>query len=434
VDRWIGIGLAALKSWLPLAIAAAAFAVACARIDDHGFWFDEAYSARLAIVDGSRCLAGAMRDIHPPGWPLLLHLFAALPLPVEEALRLPAALSFAALVGLVARRSPFGGVALCFHTVLFDHATQARPYATLALGVAAIVELAARRRWVACGIVSGIVASLHALAPAIVLLTWVGAIPRSKIEDGRIARLTIPALVLVAPWLPTWLPNVLAYAQTPWYEPATASAWWNVTDGIGGLVGWIAVVAIVRSLDRSFAGTAIALFAGLAGLTALGVGVEIGKLAAIFPALLVGALGSTPRARVASALVAAGFLLTSVRHDARPDLREAAGAVAELGDDVPVVSVFASEAGFYFRGRPPIPSYEDSDRIVRRVGEVLREHDAPCVAVIALPGTFPIGLSPRATADVSGLDVRLVGTERCAAPLGGAWRAVSGPQPSSASP
>ena len=117
-----------------------------------------------------------------------------------------------------------------------------------------------------------------------------------------------------------------------------------------------------------------------------------------------------------------GLALGSVRIDDRPDLRQAADAVAELGGQVPVVAVFASEAAWYIRTPAPIPSRREPDGIRQRMVEVLGAQRSACLAAISLPGTFPDEASlqpgPRtlAVAEVTGLDVRLVGSAECAIP------------------
>ena len=73
--------------YLLVVILLLAFALRCYRLDAQSFWNDEGNSARIAERSLDLILKGAERDIHPPGYYLLLHYWRALFGQTEFALR-----------------------------------------------------------------------------------------------------------------------------------------------------------------------------------------------------------------------------------------------------------------------------------------------------------------------------------------------------------
>ena len=392
-----------------------------ARINAHGLWFDEAYTARIASLAPDRVLRGALADIHPPGWPLLSALMLRLPLPSEVALRLPSTLAFTLLVGWLGSRHPLLGLAALLAAPLVDQATQGRPYMLLAAGLVLCSALLARGRWGSGGLVAGAVASLHALggalvAPVVLVHAILGRPSRASALRGLGA-----ALLLTVGWLPSFVSNTLHYLDNPWYRPADPTAWWIITDGWPGLVG-LGIWLLTRRMAWRALSPGLAVLAALVALEALGLGVEVRKTGiVVLPLLLAGAGAAEAegRAWLGQLALVLGLGLSSVQIDDRPDLRQAADALAALGGHVPVVAVFASETAFYLRTPAPLPSRIEPAEIATRVAEALAAQGGPCLAAISLPGTFPDastlpdGLQTIATATITGLDLRLLGHEPC---------------------
>lgn len=405
---------------LPALLGLVALGLVLPRLDLHGFWFDEAYTARLAALDWPRLLAGAQRDIHPPGWPLVAGLFVRLPVPAEWALRLPAALCFAVLVGLTGARNWWAGVALLLYAPLVEQAAQARPYVPLALGLAAITCLVEQRRWAWSGIVAALVSSLHALGGPLCVATLLATVPLQRPGRRDIARVVVPPLVVCASWLPSFATSAAEYVRSPWYTRSSVADWWIVTDA-GGAASAALFVVIACLLQRDLRALVPAVWVGglLAALEFAGIGVEIRKTGIVLLPLLLVGLDSSRLARIAVLASVAALGATSVRIPDRPDLRDAHVAAESLGGRIPVISVFASEAAWYFRSPAPLPSFREPQEIAARLVEVRGAQDSPCVISVTLPHTFPnpdtlpSGLRTVLVADVTGLDVRLVGTEEC---------------------
>lgn len=196
-----------------------ALAIVLPGLDQHGLWFDEAYTARLAALDWPRLLAGAQRDIHPPGWPILTRLCMRLPLSAESALRLPAALSFATLVGLLAHRNVWAGVALLVYGPLLEQASQGRPYVPLALGLVVLHLLVERGCWRSGGLVLAAVASLHALGGVLGGAVVLAAATSQRARRQDVAWLLGSALALSGWWLPAFAISSTTYVRSPGTPP-----------------------------------------------------------------------------------------------------------------------------------------------------------------------------------------------------------------------
>lgn len=414
---------------LPALLGLVALVLVLPRLGLHGLWFDEAYTARLAALDWPRLIAGAQRDIHPPGWPLVAGLFVRLPIPAEWALRLPAALCFAVLVGLTGARNVWAGVALLLYAPLVEQAAQARPYVPLALGLVAITRLVEQRRWAWSGIVAAMVSSLHALGGPLSVATLLATVPLQRPGRRDIARVVVPQLVVCACWLPSFATSAADYLGSPWYTSSSAADWWIVADAGGAAAAALFVVIACLLQDLRALAPAVCVGALLAALELAGIGVEIRKTGIVLLPLLLVGLDSSRLARIAALSSVAALGATSVRIPDRPDLRDAHAAAESLGGRIPVVSVFASEAAWYFRSPAPLPSFREPQEIASRLVEVREAQGSPCIISVTLPHTFPdpntlpSGLRTVLVADVTGLDVRLVGNEECSlsSPTG-RWR------------
>lgn len=403
-----------------LALAAVALALCLSGINTHGLWFDEAYTARIAALAPDRVLRGATADIHPPGWPLISALALRLPLAPEVALRLPSTLAFCGLIAWLGLRGPLRAVAALACGPLLDQATQGRPYMALALGLVLCSEALARGRWGLGGLAAGVVASLHALGGARAAPVVLVHLARGRPGWRAVASLLGGGLLVTVWWIPAFVAQALFYLGDPWYTPSDPRAWWVITDGWPGLVGLGLWMATRSGGARAALLPGLAALAALVALELLQVGVEIRKVGVVvLPLLLSGTRDEEPgrRSLLGQVGLALGLALGGVHIDARPDLREAAEAVRALDAPVPVLSVFASEAAWYLRAPAPLPSGRDPDEIRRRLADALRSQQRACVCALSLPGSFPErlpdGTRVIAVADVTGLDVRLVGTSAC---------------------
>lgn len=410
---------------IPTTLASLATVQGLFAIDRQGFWFDEAFSARIGALPWARLLAAASQDIHPPGWPVLAGLTLRTGLPEEVALRLPSTLAWGYLVGLVASRNPLAGAALLFYGPLMEQATQGRPYLLLAAGLVSLVHLVERRWWLLAGLVGGLVASLHALGLALTGLVLCGAIlpavpagvgdTEARPSGTELLRLLAPLLALTAPWLPSFAASARHYLGNPWYQGTGLSDLWLVSDAGGAVVA--AGAALVVGGRRQAPAVFVILF--LVASELAGVGVEVRKTGLVVLPLLLARLPKDRRGWIAGAVALASLAIAVAPQPTRPDLRAAKAAAASLDPTAPVFAVFASEASWYFRDPAPLPSFRTSEDIARRAGELLDAQGVPCLISVALPGTFPDedrlpgGLRTKATAEVAGLDVRLLGTTAC---------------------
>jgi hypothetical protein len=408
-------------------LACVAFGMALHRAWGTGFWFDETYTARLAELSLTRAVHGALLDVHPPTWTIIEWLFTRLPLEPEIALRLPSVLAYAALVGFVARRNVLAGLALLFHLPLLDFAAQARAYALLALGITLLPAVVETRRWWLVGLFAGFVGSLHGAGPGLALVALVACIPWREVRPADVAIGFAAAALPQVWWVIPWMQRASGYVDKPWYPLSTASEWTTPTDGWLGLVFLLAAAAWSRVLDLRAAGAAMAILAVLF-LAELGdLPMDVRKLGVVLPGLLVLAVDAGPRRHGAGALMAVGFYLSSRHIDERPDLREAADAVARL-PRMPVVGYFASELRYYVRRPGPLWAKERPADTAERVREVFDAHGADCMAGVHVWDTAPDdelgpGLQVVAWADVTGMDVRVYGTERCRLdPVPAGWR------------
>lgn len=401
-----------------LFLALVALAAVAPGLGDRGLWFDEAFTARVASLPLPRLWAAAGQDIHPPGWPLIESVFLNLPMPPEVALRLPSLLAFATLVGVLASRHLLAGVSLLAFEPLMEQASQGRPYAALALGCCAVWLLLDHRRPGLAGVTAGVTASLHAIGLPLVLVVGTAQAVAMRMKPGALLRFTGPLAALSALWLPSWLAQVRAYSNAPWYEPSPMADWLLALDGGAAVFAAAALSLPLESGSvRRLAAPAL-VGATLFTMEAAGIGLEVRKTGLVLLPLALIAFarpGNTKGWTVATLCLLVG----SVTVPTRPDLREAHSKATALAPGAPVLSVFASEAAWYFRTPAPMPSGTSPTDIAGRIQALLTTTEQPCVVSIALPGTapeddlLPSGLATRAHLDVAGLDVRVVGTEAC---------------------
>lgn len=85
-----------MSRWLPYLLFSSAFIVRLIGLGGESLWYDEAFSAHLAVLPLDRLIAATAGDVHPPLWYIIewgiVHLFGA----SEFSLRLPAAIASAA--------------------------------------------------------------------------------------------------------------------------------------------------------------------------------------------------------------------------------------------------------------------------------------------------------------------------------------------------
>jgi len=405
----------ALKKALPWVVALAALALALSRAAQDGLWYDEAYTARLARLPLGRALTGAMQDVHPPTWTVIAWLFARLPLSIELALRLPAALSYAGLAGLLTRRAPLAGLAILFHLPLLDLAAQGRAYSTLALALVAMVHLVPQGRPLLTGLLAGFAASLHGTGPLLVAVLLFPSLPWHSIRPRELGMMAAAALLPQLWWMPAFIEQAMRYAGEPWYVNSTAWDWLVISDGQVGLAALaVAVMVGLPGAARPLL-PALALALTLALAEVLGAGMEIRKLGALFPGLILLGLAQGNRPLWATGALALGLMFSNRTVDDRPDLREAAMRVRAL-PAMPVLAWYAGEMRAYhpatlWSGPTPMDT-------ARRLTELFAAQEIQCAAIVNLWDTapeeaLPPGLEVRAWAEVTGLDVRLIGTEAC---------------------
>lgn len=239
-----GSGLAPL---LVVAILILATGLRFYRLDAQSLWNDEGNAARIAERSLPQIIEGASRDIHPPGYYVILAGWRALTGDSELALR-----AFSALAGVLTAAVVYaigasffdwrvGGLAallVALNPFQVYYGQEARMYALLALLSAGSVLLAARvltlpgkmraerfnaRRAVmlAAGYVLVNAAGLYThysfpavlVAETLVFLVWLAR--RERKLHGLVvwAGLQIAALLLFSPWVPVAIPQVMGWPK-----------------------------------------------------------------------------------------------------------------------------------------------------------------------------------------------------------------------------
>ena len=384
--------LAGRRSLLRALLVAAVVLGAAARLrTGSGLWLDEALSVEIARRPVPDLLEALRRDGSPPLYYLLLHAWTDLVGTSDLAVRSMSGLaSLAALPVAWALGLRLGGprvaaaalLLLAVNPFAVRYATEARMYALVQL-LGALALLAVLRaledprpaRLVPVGLLSGALAlthywSLFLLGAAAVAL--VGLAVRGP--DARAARRVVAALaaglLLLLPWLPTFLFQ-LGRTGAPWaQQPHLVDLWYALTAWSGGgtgpavvlslLVLGLLVLALVghRQRDGVVLRAPVDRPSGLllgvvAGSVLLGVALSMGGVGGYSPrytsgalvlCLLVAARGTLalpPRARVAVLAVAAvaGLAtavpqLTSTLRTQAPSLAAALRAGLQPGDVV----------------------------------------------------------------------------------------------------
>ena len=219
------------------------------RIDAQSLWYDEGNSAYAAAQPVREIVAAAARDIHPPGYYILLAGWEDLVGRSELALRMFSALAGVLTVALVYAigtrffERPTGALAALLVAVnpfQVWYAQEARMYALLALFSAASVWLTAavltipaemtagrfrpRRAALilvaytlvnAAGLYTHYTFPFVLLAESLVFLIWLLGRPRKRHGLLTWAALQFAALVLYVPWLPAAIRQVTTWPRVP---------------------------------------------------------------------------------------------------------------------------------------------------------------------------------------------------------------------------
>lgn len=233
---------ATARRWLlPMALLVLLIAAGARfyRIDAQSLWNDEGNSLRLAERGVADLLDAAARDIHPPGYYLLLKAWIALAGTSELALRTPSALAggltVAAAIALGRRlygpgAGALAGVLVALNPLAIYYSQETRMYALLgllaALSTLVFVAWLARAAWdrtlalallTAAGLYTHYAYPFTLLAQGALFALWAaGAIRRGQAHAARRAllaylALNALALALFAPWLPTAWSQVTAW-------------------------------------------------------------------------------------------------------------------------------------------------------------------------------------------------------------------------------
>lgn len=262
----------------PVALILAGFALRVYRLGSQSLWYDETVSAYLAGRPVPELVAHTARDIHPPAYYLLLHIWTALAGNTEFAL---AFLSLGFGLLLISLTCRLGRDLAGKHVAVWAAAlTAVSPYHiwysqevrmyTLAAGLGlAAVYCAGRgfgtgnRKWwagyiffTALGMYTLYYLAFLLLAANLVLL--VAAI-RAKNRPG-LARLFLAnglAVVVYLPWLPVAWRQATQPPVPPWRNPAGISLWPILVES------WSAL-SLGQSVDAAAVWPVLLLTLGLA--------------------------------------------------------------------------------------------------------------------------------------------------------------------------
>ncbi len=242
------------RALLPLGACAASMALRLHRLGAESLWYDETVSAYLADLPIGAMIAHTSRDIHPPGYYLLLHLWAALAGKGEFAL---AFLSLAAGVLLVAlihrltrrlaglRTANLAAGIGAFSTYSIWYSQEVRMYTIAALLMLALFAVTLLLRegparvggwWAVWAALSAL--SLYTIYYSLFLLpllslSWLLAALRES--AGRRQALNtwlagqVGSVLLYLPWLPIAIRQALDPPVPPW---RSAMPWFeSLTQG-----------------------------------------------------------------------------------------------------------------------------------------------------------------------------------------------------------
>jgi 4-amino-4-deoxy-L-arabinose transferase-like glycosyltransferase len=266
-------------SALALLILFLAFAVRFHLLGAQSLWNDEGSSYVQATRSLSDIAANAARDIHPPGYYWLLHLWRLFTGDTEFALRSLSALASVLAVALtytLGKRlySPAAGLAaallVTLNTFQIYYAQEARMYALLALwgaaGMGALVGLitsppatfhswrGAQARWAlalalinAAGLWTQYAYPFVMLAQGVIFgLWWFGA-PLAGQRFRALLVYVLANLLTIALYLP-WLPKAL-YSLTTW--PNTGQPV-PLSEALGVIVNWFTLGLTASATDASW--------------------------------------------------------------------------------------------------------------------------------------------------------------------------------------
>lgn len=231
---------------LPLyALILAGFALRLFNLGAQSLWYDETVSAFLARQSVPALLAHTARDIHPPGYYLLLHFWTGLAGQTEFALAFLSLIFGLLLLALVYRLAHYlanpatalwTALLVAFSPFNISYSQEVRMYtmgATLGLAAAycALQALAGRRRYWS-GYVVAAAAGLYTLyyfAFLLVVLNlfFLGYLLLLRRYRASLLLMMANGLVLVAylPWAPVVWRQVITPPVPPWRESGALSAW-----------------------------------------------------------------------------------------------------------------------------------------------------------------------------------------------------------------
>lgn len=386
-----------------------------------GFWYDEAYTARLASLSFQRSILGAMQDIHPPGWTIISWLSHHIPfISTEIAQRMPSVLGFGAIAWLLSRRSVVPAAALLFHSSFVDQASQGRAYIVIPLGLLLILLYTERGRYRTAALLTVGVASLHTVSILLSITVLVINIQWNQVSRRMLAECGAILVLGTAWWMPDLMSAIVDYSRSPWYQSASLNEWLSITDGVIGLFVTIPCILLSGSANRRLLVTIVVLSLELIIPDLLGLGMKpdrLGLSLIMFGALLIGRSTSN---RFMPSIFLAGIVVSSAPVSTRPDLRAAQRVIDELPLRAPVLAWHASEFNYYQRLPASIWVPNSPEGSQDRANQVAHETGSECIIVVTTWGNSPSGqdreLSVIAGAEVPGLELRLLGTTACRPP------------------
>jgi hypothetical protein len=310
-NRWRAAGLLLILSLLLVA-----FGLRIHALDQQSLWNDEGSSVVQALRSVPAIVENAARDIHPPGYYLLLGGWRLLTGTSELALRYLSVLASVVTVALTYRMGaqlfgrPAGWIAagvVALNTFALYYAQEARMYALLGLWSAAGMALLVQRSRLptrpsaplpfilALGLINAAGLYSHYAYPFVMLVQGVVVLLLvvSERRSGQLARprtfsslvtgdslllaftlANLLALLLFAPLLPTAIRQVTGWPSTGQPIP--------FNEALGILTGWFSLGLTYDAADPILQRAAWVI----AGLGVLGVLFSLGRRGARMPRLL----------------------------------------------------------------------------------------------------------------------------------------------------
>lgn len=240
--RLRGYSAAALPLYAPIL---AGFALRLFNLGAQSLWYDETVSAFLARQTVPALLAHTARDIHPPGYYVLLHFWAGLAGHSEFALAFFSLIFSLLLMALVYRLAAYLATPamarwslwlVAFSPFNIWYAQEVRMYTMgAALGLAATycaLRALADRKMYWWGYAAAAAAGLYTLYYFVFLLIvinlfFLGHLLLKRRYQASLLLLAANGLVLAAylPWAPVAWRQVITPPVPPWREPGALSAW-----------------------------------------------------------------------------------------------------------------------------------------------------------------------------------------------------------------